>query len=81
MSGDSEEGDILLNLGMELSQLVIANDIVVQDWIMDSRASFHVTPHRQWFTSYDAKTIGRVHLGNDFACAIKGVGDVKVKFK
>ena len=47
----------------------------------DSGASFHVTPHCQWFTSYDTKIIGQVCLGNDFACAIKGVNDVKLKFK
>ena len=80
LSRDNEEGRILLNLGLELSQLVTTNDNAVQDWIMDSGASFHVTPHCQWFTSYDAKRIGRVNLGNDFVCAIKGVGDVKLKF-
>ena len=57
------------------------NDLAVQDWIMDSRASFHVTPHREWLTSYDAKRTGRVCLGNDHACEIKGVGDVKLKFQ
>ena len=82
LSGDSEEGDILLNSSLELSQFVTTNDIAVQDWIMDSRASLNVTPCFQWFTSYDAKRIGRVHLGNnDFTCAIKGVGDVKLKFQ
>ena len=48
---------------------------------MDSGASFHVTPHHEWFTSYDAKITGRVCLGNDHACEIKGVGDVKLKFQ
>ena len=27
---------------------------------MDSQASFHVTPHCKWFTSYDAKRTGQV---------------------
>ena len=45
LSGDNEEGDILLKSRLELSYLVTTNDIAVQDWIMDSRASFHVTPH------------------------------------
>ena len=81
MDGDSEEGAILLNSGLESSQLVTTDDLAVQDWIMDSGASFHVTPHREWFTSYDAKRTGRVRLGNDHACEIKGVGDVKLKFQ
>ena len=58
VDGDSEEGEILLNSGLESSQLVTTDDLAVQDWIMDSRASFHVTPHREWFTSYDAKRTG-----------------------
>ena len=40
-----------------------------------------MTPHREWFTSYDAKRTGRVRLGNDHACETKGVGDVKLKFQ
>ena len=45
VSGASEKGDILLNSGLELSQLVTIDDLVVEDWIMDLGASFHVTPH------------------------------------
>ena len=40
-----------------------------------------MTPHHQWFTSHGAKRTNQVHLGNDFACAIKGVGNIKLKFK
>ena len=55
-----EDGDILLNSGLEQSQLVTTIDQNVQDWVMDSGASFHVTPHREWFTNYDVKRIGQV---------------------
>ena len=48
---------------------------------MDSGASFHVTPHKEWFTTYDVSHKGRVHLGNDYACKIVGVGDVQLKFQ
>ena len=57
------------------------HDITVQDWIMDSGASFYVTPHREWFIRYDAKRTGRVRLGNNFACDIKGIGNIKLKFQ
>ena len=60
--------------------MVTTVDQNVQDWVMDSGASFHVTPHREWFTNYDAKRTGQVQLGNDYACEIMGVGDVKLKF-
>jgi len=76
-----DEGDILLNSDLESAQMVTTDDIVLHDWILDSGASFHVTPHREWFTNYDAKRTGRVRLGNDYACEIMGVGDVQLKFK
>ena len=79
--GESEEGEILLNSGLESSQLVTTDDLAVHDWIMDSGASFYVASHCEWFTSYDAKRTSRVCLGNDHACEIKGVGDVKLKFE
>ena len=41
----SEEGDILFTSKVEPSVLVATCNIIVQDWIMDSEASFHVTPH------------------------------------
>ena len=48
---EDEDGDILLNSGLEKSQLVAIIDQNVQDWVMDSRASFHLTPHKKWFTT------------------------------
>ena len=54
------DGDILLNLVLEKSQLVTTIDQNVQDCVMDSGASFHVTQHIEWFTNFDAKRIGQV---------------------
>ena len=53
-----DEGDILLNSGLDAAHMVTTDDIVLHDWILDSGASFHVTPHREWFTNYDAKRTG-----------------------
>ena len=66
----SEEGDILFVTKVKPSVLVATSDVTVQNWIIDSGASFHVTPNCKWFTRYDAKRTGRVRLGNDFACDI-----------
>ena len=75
-----DDGDILFNSAMESTQLVATDDNMQHDWILDLGASFHATPHREWFNTYDAKGIGRVRLGNDYACEIMGVGDMKLKF-
>lgn len=80
VSDDGEDGDVLLTSKLECAQLVITDDLILHDWILDSGASFHVTPHRKWFTTYDEKRTGRVSLGNNYACEIVGVGDVQLKF-
>ena len=80
VSEDSEDGDVLLTSSLDGAHLVVIDDLVMHDWILDSRASFHVTPHKEWFTTYDASCKGRVCLGNDYACEIVGIGDVQLKF-
>ena len=57
---DSEDGDVLLTSSLDGAHLVATDDLVMHDWILDSRASFHVTPHKEWFTTYDASRKGRV---------------------
>ena len=44
-------------------------------WILDSGASLHVTPHKEWFTCYE-ETIGSVTLGDSYSCDIVGIGDI-----
>ena len=34
---------------------------------IDSGASFHMTPHREWFCEYEKYDVGNVFLGNDFS--------------
>ena len=60
--------------------LVTTNDITVRDWIMNSRASFNTT-FRVVYNVLCKKRIGQVWLGNDFACDIKGISDIKLKFQ
>ena len=76
VSEESEDGEILLTSSLDSAQLVATNDLSMHDWILDSGASFHVTPHKEWFSTYDASRKGKVRLGNDYACEIIAVGDV-----
>lgn len=50
------------------------------DWIVDSGASFHVTLHREWLSTYNNGKNGRVHLGNNYACDIVGKGNIKFTY-
>ena len=46
-------------------------------WLIDSGASFHMTPHREWFYEYE-KYNGIVFLGDDLPKKIIGHGRVKL---
>lgn len=48
-------------------------------WIMDTGASFHMTPNREWFETYKAGNMGSVRLADDKACGVVGIGQVKFR--
>ena len=77
---EAKEGDILFTSSMESVHLMATNKVMSNDWIIDSGASFHVSPNCEWFSTYNAGRTGRVMLGNGLACDIVGVGDVQVRF-
>jgi len=52
---------------------IASNDCI---WIIDSRASFHVTPHRGFFSSYQKRDFGMVKMGNHITSKIVGIGEV-----
>ena len=46
------------------------------NWVIDSGASFHVTSHIDFFTSYKTGDFGNVRMGNNGVSKIVGIGDV-----
>ena len=66
---------------MDNLHLVATNQGMSNDWVLDSGASFHANPNREWFTNYTVGGVGRVILGNGIACNIVSVGDVQVCFE
>ena len=45
-------------------------------WIVDSGASFHVTPHGSFFSSYQSGDFGTVQMGNQDRSKIVGIGNI-----
>ncbi|GKV38830.1 hypothetical protein SLEP1_g46695 [Rubroshorea leprosula] len=45
-------------------------------WVVDTAASYHVTPNRDWFSSYKEGDFGYLKMGNISEAKIVGVGDV-----
>ncbi|KAE8680841.1 pentatricopeptide repeat-containing protein [Hibiscus syriacus] len=67
-TSDCSEGDML---SISTTQLTDA-------WILDSGCSYHITPNREWFSTYRPVNSGSVYLGDDRCCNI-GIGDVRIK--
>jgi hypothetical protein len=47
-------------------------------WLIKSGASYHMTPHKEWFSEYEEYNGGDVFLGDDSTTKILGCGRVKL---
>ena len=45
-------------------------------WLLDSGATFQVTPNLEWFSNYAVEMSGTIRLGNGQECKIAGIGEV-----
>ncbi|KAL4379562.1 hypothetical protein GQ457_02G035640 [Hibiscus cannabinus] len=52
---------------------------MIASWIVDSGASFHVTPHGDFFSTYQPGDFGAVKMGNQETSKIVGIGNVFLK--
>ncbi|RVW24225.1 Retrovirus-related Pol polyprotein from transposon TNT 1-94 [Vitis vinifera] len=53
-------------------------DSPLDDWVLDSGASFHTTPHREIIQNYVAGDFGKVYLADGSALDVVGLGDVRI---
>ena len=47
-------------------------------WLLDSGASYHVTPHRSQFRQYSDRHSDSVRVGNSQHCAVIGIGTIEL---
>ncbi|KAL0321707.1 UNVERIFIED_CONTAM: Retrovirus-related Pol polyprotein from transposon TNT 1-94 [Sesamum calycinum] len=59
--------------------LSISTNQYMDAWILDFGCFYHITPNREWFSSYRSGNSGSIYLGDDRCCNIVGVGDVRIK--
>lgn len=60
--------------------LPVSNSGVVSDgWVIDTGSTFHLTPHRYWFSSYELVSGGMVIMGNSDRCDITSVRSIRLK--
>ncbi|KAG8503323.1 hypothetical protein CXB51_001371 [Gossypium anomalum] len=63
----------------ELLVISVNNFKVSEEWILYSGYTFHMTPNRDWFTTYEIVSEDVILMGNNASCKIVGVGTIKLK--
>jgi len=66
------DGDLVLLRDFDSVNLVSDESM----WIIDNGATLHVTPRKEFFTSYTSGDFGVLKMGNDGVSKVIGVGDV-----
>ena len=51
----------------------------MENWIINSGATYHMYPNRNWFSTYSLITSGVILIGNDSLCKAIGIGTVKIQ--
>ena len=60
--------------------LVSSNlDHLTDYWILDSACSYHMTPNKDWFNTYNLVNFGSIMMGNDASCKVVGIRNIKIK--
>ncbi|KAJ4703555.1 Retrovirus-related Pol polyprotein from transposon TNT 1-94 [Melia azedarach] len=48
-------------------------------WILDSGASYHICPRREWFTTYEQVDGGNISMANSSVCKAVGICSIKIR--
>ena len=71
----ASDGDVTLASSVSLAVMSMDSALSPQ-WLLDGDADFHVTPCREWFSSFSSGRLGCVRLADGSAYDIQGAGDV-----
>jgi hypothetical protein len=74
MTVECIEGEDCLMIEDEECYSVVHDDDM--SWVVDSGASFHITLHKEYFTSYTSGITGQVRMGNSGSSTIVGKGSI-----
>eukprot|EP00253_Pinus_taeda_P033978 PITA_33978 len=76
-----QEEKITLDVGGDVYLASSSTHVDHEAWFIDSGASFHFTPHREWFCEYEKYDGGDIFLGDDRKARISGHGKEKLRFQ
>lgn len=60
VEGNSEDSGFVL-------AVIDSNSSFSNQWVLDTACTFHMSPKRDWFTTYESVDGGSVLMGNDVA--------------
>jgi hypothetical protein len=78
VEGTPEDDRNILNVESTTEAEVLLTTEEATSWLIDSGASYHVTPFRTQFRLYPARSFDPVRVGNSQHCAVLGIGTVEL---
>lgn len=78
-SGDADVPSVGYESFGNYEVLAISDKKSNNEWVLNSRCSFHMTPNEAWFSTITKIEGGKVLLGNNKECAVTGVRDISLK--
>jgi hypothetical protein len=48
-------------------------------WVLNSRASYHIYPRREWFLTYEQLDGVNIAMANSSVCKVVGMGSIKIR--
>jgi ATP-binding cassette subfamily B (MDR/TAP) protein 1 len=72
----SEDGEVLYS---EATTITTDREELNEVWLMDSGATWHMTPNRDWFHAYEPIYGSTMFMGDNHALEIAGIGTIKLK--
>ncbi|KAH9779098.1 Integrase catalytic domain-containing protein [Citrus sinensis] len=76
VASTSDDGKILYSEATTVSE---GRKRLYDVWLIDSRATWHMTSRREWFHTYESISGGSVYMEDDHALEIVGFGTIKIK--
>jgi hypothetical protein len=76
VASTSEDGEVLYS---EAATISTNRKEFTEVWLMDSGATWHMTPNRDWFHTYEPISGGTVFMGDNHTLEIVGIGTIKLK--
>ncbi|CAH9131062.1 unnamed protein product, partial [Cuscuta epithymum] len=58
----------------------VRNSLSEHEWLIDSGCTYHMSPFRDLFSTYELCDSGYVSLADNKRCNVLGVGDICLKF-